>query len=117
MTAKVLYFTAGQAATVGEQADIDALNAAARPYDVQLRSAAASSKYGEKIEACDFIARTVPAGYEAKAVLDPDNLPAVVLTDEQVVVSDGDVLDTEDGGTVKVAVVEGVATYTYAPAA
>lgn len=117
MTAKVLYFTAGQAATTDEQAEIDALNAAARPYDIQLRSAAASSLYGEKLEDCDFVAGTIPTAYEEVATIDPDNIPAIVLTDEQVVVNDGDVLDTEDGGTVTVAVVDGVATYTYAAGA
>lgn len=148
MTAKVLFFTAGQGATVGEQADIDQLLAAAKPYDIQLRSASASSKFGERIEACDFVAGTIPAGYEAKAVLNPDDLPAVVLTDTQVVVDDadtlvvtagtvtfdvtdsvltgvlatnathkvvanGDVLAAADGGSIAVAIVAGVATYTY----
>lgn len=123
--AKIMYFIAGNAPTVEEAADIAKLEAATgAPYELVIRSNKALPSYGEgRFEAADFVAGTLPADedandfYDAIDVIDPDNIPATNVPSTAVVVNDGDVLDEEGGGTITVAVVEGVATYTYAAGA
>lgn len=100
MTAKVLYFIAGVAPTVGEAADIASLEAVARPYDIQIRSLIGSPLYGDKIEASDFVAGTVPDEYEEVDVLDPDALPEIGVEANQIVLTDGDDLDITAGNVV-----------------
>lgn len=64
------------------------------------------------------MAGTIPDAYsdtEDYPVIDPDDIPVPgVDYATQAIISNGDVLDTADGGTVTVAIVDGVATYTYA---
>lgn len=115
MTQKILYFTAGATATTGELADIAKLNALAVPaYEVGVRSAIASPNYGAGIESADYVAGTIPDAYDDEEdypVIDPDeppgpdNLPAT-----QTVVSTGQVIDTDDGGTVTLTIAGGVIT-------
>ena len=119
--AKVIYFTAGEKATAPELADIANLNVAAvAPYEVVVRRGddVASYSYGAGIEAADYVAGTIPDAYsdtEDYPVIDPDDIPVPgVDYATQAIISNGDVLDTADGGTVTVAIVDGVATYTYA---
>lgn len=120
--AKIIYFIAGNAPTVGEAADIAKLEAAtSAPYELAIRSNKALSDYGEgRFEECDFVAGTLPADsdandfYDAIDTIDPDAIPgAVVDGATQTVVTNGDTLDEAGGGTITVAIVAGVATYTY----
>lgn len=110
---KIIYFTAGSNATGQENVDIATLNAlAAAPYQVNVSRADVPSGLGS-IEACDFVAGTIPSAYSAKAVFDvsepprPDNMQST-----QGVVSDGQELDV-DGGKITFAVSDGVVTATY----
>lgn len=67
MTKKLLFFIAGTVPTVAEQAQIDALNALTTPgYSVGVRSALHNSTYTPNLEACDFVAGTIPTAYNAK---------------------------------------------------
>lgn len=119
-TQRIIYFTAGITATAGELADIAALNAAAEaPYEVIVANGAANAKYGEtnRLIPTDYVAGTIPTIYNAVPTIDPDNLPVSGLKDTQAIVTDGEVLDEEGGGTITVAVADGVATYTYTPGA
>lgn len=60
---KILYFTAGDKPTSGEQAAIDALKAG--QYDLGVRSAAQAAVYGPRIEASDYVAGSPPSNYDA----------------------------------------------------
>lgn len=67
MTKKILFFTAGTKATTAEQAQIDALNALNAPgFTVGVRNSAENASFGSGIEACDFVAGTIPTAYNAK---------------------------------------------------
>lgn len=113
---KVIYFTAGDVPTTGEKADIAKLNAAAvAPYDVAVRSGIRSLGTAGNYESADYVAGTVPASapWNAIDVLDPDAIPNQNVSDTQVILNDGDTLDEAGGGTIAVAIVGGVATYTY----
>jgi len=126
-TQKVLYFTAGPVATAGELADIAALNAAALPaYEIGVRSgdtARVKGEYGEgRLEPATYIAGTPPAAYTNAededenpiyTVLDPDNLPAPPLPDDQAVVTDEDTLEVTQG-TVTFSVAGNVLTGAFA---
>lgn len=123
MTQKILYFTAGPQPTVGELADIAALNALAeKPYEVVVRNAAANAEFGEgRPEPGDFLAGSYPATYEFPEghedegdpiypVFDPDAPPAPPnLPATQAVVSDGQEL-TIGGETFTFTVEDGVIT-------
>lgn len=121
--AKIIYFIAGNAPTVGEAADIAKLQAATgAPYELAIRSNKAIPEYGEgRYETADFVAGTVPGAaesdvndfYAAIDEIDPDAIPATNVPSTSVVVSDGDELAAVGGGTIAVAVAAGVATYTY----
>lgn len=119
--AKIIYFIAGNVPTVGEAADIAKLEAAtAQPYELAIRSNKQLPAYGEgRFEDCDFVAGTLPADedandfYAAIDEIDPDAIPATGVRDDQVVLTDGDELDAVGGGTIAVAIADGVATYTY----
>ncbi len=91
---KILYFTAGPNPTVGEQADINALNAlAAAPYQVGVRNGQQPAEYQPKPEEADFVCGTIPASHddpEDFPVFDIDNPPNPGnLPSTQAVVSDG----------------------------
>jgi hypothetical protein len=121
--AKIIYFIAGNAPTVGEAADIAKLEAATgAPYELAIRSNKAIPEYGEgRYEVADFVAGTLPGAaesdvndfYAAIDEIDPDNIPVTNVPSTSVVVSDGDELAAVGGGTIAVAVAAGVATYTY----
>lgn len=121
--AKIIYFIAGNAPTVGEAADIAKLQAATgAPYELAIRSNKAIPEYGEgRYETADFVAGTLPGVaesdvndfYAAIDEIDPDAIPATNVPSTSVVVSDGDELAAVGGGTIAVAVAAGVATYTY----
>lgn len=80
---KVVYFTAGRAATVAEQAEIDYLNTKINgAYSaVVVRNAAANTEYGNSatddenvngvgtLEAADLVAGAVPSGYSGDQVV------------------------------------------------
>lgn len=113
---KVLYFTAGDVPTTDEKADIAKLNAeAVASYEVGVRSAIRGLGTTGNFEATDYVSGTVPnvAPWNAKPVIDPDDIPNQSVSDTQVVLNDGDELDAVGGGTIAVAIVDGVATYTY----
>lgn len=82
MTQKIIYFTAGEKATTEELAEIAALNTkAAVPYEVVVRRAdkQLGDDYGDdRLEACDFVAGTVPTAYNSETVFDIDAMPAEV---------------------------------------
>lgn len=65
MTTKtVLYFTAGKVPTTGELADIAALNAiSGLNVGVRNGSSSVNQEYGTNLEACDYVAGTVPTAY------------------------------------------------------
>lgn len=72
---KVIYFTAGKVATAGELTAIDALKA--KQFDVQVRNAVDSHKFGPRDEATDYVAGTPPADYAAVTVFNnPGQLAA-----------------------------------------
>lgn len=122
-TQKVLFFTAGPVPTPEELADIAKLNAAAVPgYEIGVRSgdtARVKAEYGEnRLEPATYIAGSPPDEYtDAEdedenpiyTVLDPDEIPAVGLHDDQAIVTDG-VAITITGGSVEFTVVDGVIT-------
>jgi len=67
MTKKILFFIAGKVPTGAEQAQIDALNALTTPgYSIGVRNGAENASFGYGIEACDFVAGTIPTAYNAK---------------------------------------------------
>lgn len=67
MTKKIIFFTAGVVPTEAEQAQIDALNALSAPgYNVAVRNSTQSASFGSGIEACDFVAGTIPTAFNAK---------------------------------------------------
>lgn len=110
---RIVYFTAGITATVDELADIAKLNdAAAAAYQVTVVNGAANAKYGDtnRLIPCDLVAGTVPTIYNAKPTIDPDAIPARGLSDTQAVVNDEQVIDTDDGGTVTLTIVDGEIT-------
>jgi len=122
--AKIIYFIAGNAPTVGEAADIAKLEAAtSAPYELAIRSNKAIPEYGEgRFEEADFVAGTLPGAaesdvndfYAAIDEIDPDAIPgAIVNGATQMVISDGDTLDAVGGGTIAVDITAGVATFTY----
>lgn len=124
MALKIIYFIAGHVPTAGEAADIAKLEAGmvvGAPYSLSIRSNLAISEYGdERFETCDFVAGTLPSDsaantfYGAIDTIDPDAVPGVITDSAtQVIVTDGDTLDDAGGGTIAVAVADGVATYTY----
>lgn len=79
MAAKiVLFFLAGQVATAAEADQIAALNARG-DLQVGVRAGGgmvfgakpADQRFGSGIEACDYVAGTVPTAYNAKTVIKP----------------------------------------------
>jgi hypothetical protein len=93
---KVIFFTAGETATVGEAADIAQLIAAmaANITDVAVRRgdlAAEDYSYGAGLEAADFVAGTIPAAYDDEEdfpVINPDALaPSGVPSTSKVIAS------------------------------
>lgn len=122
MAARVIYFTAGRTATSPELAEIAKINAvAAAPFEVLIRNAVDAQEYGVGVLTTDYVAGTPPAPYDnadeeegpVYPVFDPDE-PPVPVTATQVVLNHGDVLTLASAaGTVNVAIVAGVATYTF----
>jgi len=121
---KVIYFIAGNAPTVEEAADIAKLEAATiAPYELAIRSNVAIPQYGEgRYETADFVAGTLPGAaesdvndfYAAIDAIDPDVIPGAIVDGQtQVIISDGAELDAVGGGTIAVAIEDGVATFTY----
>jgi hypothetical protein len=110
-TKKIIYFTAGAVATVGEKADIAALNALCVPaYSVNVSNGSVAPHLGNSggspiLEASDFVAGTVPEGYEEVDVIDPDAPPAPDVGDTRAVIEDDQVITI------------GAATYTFTIAA
>lgn len=77
MTKKIIFFTAGPSPTSNESSAIQALNAMAAPaYEVNVSNGSVSHGLGSgKIEACDYVAGTVPSAYSAKAVFNASEPP------------------------------------------
>ena len=64
---KIIYFTAGYVATsteLGEIAALKELNGSG--YSIAIRNGADNASYGAGIEACDFVAGTVPTAFNGK---------------------------------------------------
>lgn len=116
---KLIYFTATDVPTAAEKEDIAKLNAAAiAPYEIAVRSSQRPLKSGGPLEFTNCVSGTMPTEYaEGYEFVDPDNIPVGGITDTQVILNDGEELAVEGGGTVSVAISNGVATYTYTPAA
>lgn len=67
MTKKIIFFTAGNVPTEAEAAQIAALNAKVKPgFLVSVRNTTQSAVFGSGIEACDFVAGTVPTAFNGK---------------------------------------------------
>lgn len=89
---RVIFFTAGPLATTNELAAIAKLNAVAvAQYEVLVANGSQNAKYGEtnRLIPCDFVAGVVPTIYNAKATIDPNNIPNQALTSTQAIVSNG----------------------------
>lgn len=115
-TKKIIYFTVGPAVTAGEAADIAALNALTEPaYSVQVSNGAVppnlgkNSEGGNVIEACDFVAGTIPDDYDGVDTIDPDAPPAPDVGDDRAVVSNGQEL-TIGGSTYTFTIADGAIT-------
>lgn len=97
MTDKIIYFTAGEKPTVDEAAEIAQLNALTPPrYEVVVRRADANAYYGNnadggRLEPCDYVAyhsgTDIPSDYDEVTVFDPEDEPAAVADDDEIVVS------------------------------
>jgi len=115
---RILYFTAGEQATSYELEEIATLNALAeKPYEVRVLNALQSPNYGASPIAGDFLAGTIPAAYKDEwedpiyPVFDITTPPAPpTLPATQAIVSDGQVLGADDGGTVTLTIEDGVIT-------
>lgn len=108
---KIIYFTAGRIPTTNEKNAIAALNAlAVAPFEVAVRSAADSLAYGAGNEAADYKAGSPPASYAATPVFDIANPPESGLPGTNAIVADNQVIDTDDGGTVELTIVDGAIT-------
>jgi|PlaIllAssembly_1097288.scaffolds.fasta_scaffold07940_7 hypothetical protein len=112
--AKVIYFTAGDVATVGEKADITALRSqAAAPYTVVVRSAP-RSRLRATPESADYLSGSIPPNYRdggidsgtpLHTVYDRTNPPdPATLVSSQAILRDGDHVHLTGGGTVTFAV-------------
>lgn len=60
---KIIYFLAGIKPTTDEIAEIETI--AINDFELFVRNASASFKYGTTIESCDFVAGTIPEAYGA----------------------------------------------------
>jgi hypothetical protein len=88
---KIIFFTAGIGATVGEQTAIDKLlERCEADYELVIRNRLQSG-VGESVEAADYVAGTVPASgdYDEYDVIDEDAIPAQGLLATEAVVQDG----------------------------
>ena len=119
---KIIYFTAGPAATSGEQLEINAIAALAeKPYQLVVRNAVANAEFGEgRPEPGDYLAGTWPDSYKLPEgdpnegdpiypEFDPDAPPAPPLPATQAIVSDGQALEI-GGATYTFTVAGGVIT-------
>ena len=76
MTQKIIYFTAGFTATEEERAEIAALNDFVTAYSLTVSNGSVAPNLGNDaggdpiLDACDFVAGTVPTIYNAIPVLD-----------------------------------------------
>jgi hypothetical protein len=108
MGKKVLFFQAGPVATEEEAAELAALQNG--QFDVFVRNAAASMSYGPRLEACDFVAGSVPGAYSESEVWDG----SAVLSETQAIVEDDVAIEVPVTGTyvdtITPTVVEGVIT-------
>lgn len=87
-TKKIIFFTAGIGPTGGETTAINKLLARCdADYELVIRNRLQSGT-GESVEACDFVAGTVPASgdYDEVDVIDVDNIPAQSLLATEAVV-------------------------------
>jgi hypothetical protein len=70
MTAKIIYFTAGDVPTSGELADIAAWNAFVNSYSLTVSNGSIAPGLGldgdgePLLDGADFVAGTIPAAYE-----------------------------------------------------
>lgn len=97
---RIIYFQAGPVATTEELAEIAAINALAKPYEVLVMNGSASTAHGAGNVTADYVAGTIPTAYSEITEFDY-NLVSVI---------DGAVLDTDDGGTVTFTVVDNTIT-------
>jgi len=109
-TKKIIYFTAGAVATSGEKADIEALNALCEPaYSLSVANGSVPDNLGMTpnldpdpepedpefvplLQACDYVAGTVPSAYDGRDEIDPDAPPPPDVGADRAVISDGDVI-------------------------
>ena len=116
MTAKIIYFTAGDVPTSGELADIAALNAFCDGYSLTVSNGAVAPNLGaDVLDDADFVAGTVPALYDEVAVIDPDAPFATAVGAGNAIVADEDELTlagsvytftVEDGAITAITVEE-----------
>lgn len=105
MARKVLFFTAGIAATADELAAIAAIHG-----DVHIRNGSAASNYGSRLERADAIAGTVPAAYTtaiadyADGLVTPNNTVGIAAL--KVFNLGGNI--TANGGTRQLVAVKAV---------
>jgi hypothetical protein len=112
--AKIIFFTAGIEPTEAEQTAIDKLAARTEAdYELVIRNRLQSG-VGEMVEACDYVAGTVPASgdYDEIDVIDEDAIPAQNLLATEAIVQDGQALVVPVTGvyatTATVSVTDGV---------
>jgi hypothetical protein len=109
---KIIFFTAGEGATGGETTKINKL--LARPdYELAIRNAAAPT-HGAMVEACDYCIGAIPVAYNAKPVMDENNIPAQnLLATEAIVRHNVDIVTPVTGvyaTKIKATIVAGAIT-------
>lgn len=112
MVDKVIYFTAGEVPTSGELQDIEKINSVAeRGYIVNVSNGSVDSGLGG-IEACNYVAGSIPDEYAEVPVFDVDAPPIPNLPETAAVVYDGDIKEIAVTGeytdSVQFTVVDGV---------
>lgn len=113
---KILYFTAGQMPTEGEQIEIDALAGfTSAAFELGIR--APGSNYAGDPEDADFVAGTPPEPYDdggTYPVFDPDAppSPSSLPANTSMVYAGQEIAG--DGGTFTVSITDGVVGGTWA---
>lgn len=68
MTKKIIYFTAGPSITTSEATDIAALQTLSNTYNLFVRNGAMNATHNGVMEACDYVAGTVPSSHSGVAL-------------------------------------------------
>lgn len=81
MADRIIFFTAGEQATVDELAAIAKLqDASVALYSLAIRrgdAAGGSLSYGSGVEPADYVCGAIPSAYSSVDVIDPDSIPGM----------------------------------------